>query len=347
MASKMNRAELYNNLFLPLDEFTNSPAKECSDFLYQYTAGAQRNRMTASSNAERTRGEPWKQVGVSTGNSSLMEKLSSYKALPKGEVMRLLEVRARPVSGLNKGETDILSETLLNNYGHANIQYLQYVMNDIEGIKNLYKSTQLKLDKMYGFTPADRFHSVLATNGIMGLMVAKRAGLIDYEIKPVVEWLKQVILNVKDQVNSMDVDAETTLTNFLAENWNNTLRIKSTEDSRSVKTDDMDHLIIPDATPKMTYIARYEYDIKMLYLYPNPLREWCVKKQVNYEGFVDSLKRGRTKAKMEKKRMGKGTRMSLPSLDVLWVNCKEFIDEDIEDEIASAAGHKAALEGDA
>jgi hypothetical protein len=68
---------------------------------------------------------------------------------------------------------------------------------------------------------------------------------------------------------------------------------------------------------------------------------------VNYEGFVDSLKRGRTKAKMEKKRMGKGTRMSLPSLDVLWVNCKEFIDEDIEDEIASAAGHKAALEGDA
>jgi hypothetical protein len=347
MASKMNRAELYNNLFLPLDEFTNSPAKECSDFLYQYTAGAQRNRMTASSNAERTRGEPWKQAGVSTGNSSLMEKLSSYKALPKGEVMRLLEVRARPVAGLDKGETDILSETLLNNYGHANIPYLQYIMNDIEGIKNLYKSTQLKLDKMYGFTPADRFHSVLATDGIMGLIVAKRAGLIDYEIKPVVEWLKQVILNVKDQVNSMDVDAETTLTNFLAENWNNTLRIKSTEDSRSVKTDDMDHLIIPDATPKMTYIARYEYDIKMLYLYPNPLREWCVKKQVNYEGFVDSLKRGRTKAKMEKKRMGKGTRMSLPSLDVLWVNCKEFIDEDIEDEIASAAGHKAALEGDA
>ena len=85
----------------------------------------------------------------------------------------------------------------------------------------------------------------------------------------------------------------------------------------------------------------------MLFIYPNPLREWCVKKQVNYEGFVDALKRGRTKAKLEKKRMGKGTRMSLPSLDVLWVNCKEFIDEDIEEEIAAAAEHKATLEGDA
>jgi hypothetical protein len=220
-------------------------------------------------------------------------------------------------------------------------------MNDIEGIKALYRSTMHKLDAMYGFGPADRFHSVLVTNGIMGLMVARRAGLINYDVKPVVEWLKNIILAVKEQVDSMDVDAETTLTNFLAENWNNILRIKSTEDSRSAKTGDMDHLVIPDATPRITFIARYEYDIKMLYLYPNPLREWCVKKQVNYEGFVDSLKRGRTKAKMDKKRMGKGTRMSMPALDVLYVNCKEFIDEDVEEEIASAAEHKAALEGDA
>jgi hypothetical protein len=50
---------------------------------------------------------------------------------------------------------------------------------------------------------------------------------------------------------------------------------------------------------------------------------------------------------MDKKRMGKGTRMSMPALDVLYVNCKEFIDEDVEEEIASAAEHKAALEGDA
>ena len=72
-----------------------------------------------------------------------------------------------------------------------------------------------------------------------------------------------------------------------------------------------------------------------------------MKKQVNYEGFVDALKRGRSKSKIEKKRMGKGTRMNLPSLDVLWINCKDFLDDDVEEEIAAAAGHKAVLEGDA
>jgi hypothetical protein len=145
----------------------------------------------------------------------------------------------------------------------------------------------------------------------------------------------------------MDVDAETTLTNYLAENYNNILRIKSTDDARTANGKvDLDHLVIPDATPRISLIGRYEYDIKMLFLYPKPLKEWAIKQQINYEGFIDSLKRGRTKAKMDKKRMGKGTRMGIPSADVLHVNCEGFLDEDREDELAAAAKHKAALEGD-
>jgi hypothetical protein len=346
-ASKMNRAELYNNIFLPMDEVTNSTAKDLSDFVYQYTSGSQRNRMSGSSNQERNRGEePWKQTGVSTGNTSIMEKIGTYKALPKGEAMRILEVRAKPVLGLEKTETDELSEKILNNYGHAALPFLQYVMNDIEGIRALYRTTQQKLDKACGFTPADRFHSVLVADGIMGLMIAKKVGLIDYDIGITVKWLKEAVSTLQHQVKSMDVDAITTLTNYLAENYNNVLRIKSTEDARTASKNDLDHLVIPDATPRISLLARYEYDIKMLYLYMKPLKEWCTKQQINYEGFIDSLKRGQTKAKIDKKRMGKGTRMSLAPTDVLWVNCEGFLDETREEELAAAAQHKAALEGD-
>lgn len=344
--SKMNRAELYNNLPLNMDEMTNISAKDLSDFVYQYTSGMQRNRMTASANHERTRGEPWKQPGISTGNASIMEKMGAYKSLPKGEAMRVLEARAIPMDGLNKEDTDRLSEALVNNYGHAAIPYLQYVMQHIDEIRALYKATQLKLDKLFGFGPSDRFHSVLTADGITGLLVARRAGLVSFNVAPVVEWLKKLIKGTKERIDTMDVDAETSLTNFLAENYNNILRIRSTDDVRKMG-DSLDHIIVPDATPRISLIARYEYDVKLLFIYPNPLREWCVKRQVNYEGLVDSLKRGRTKAEMAKKRMGKGTHMNLPPTNVLCIKCEEFLDEAAEQELAATAAHQAALEGDA
>jgi hypothetical protein len=274
-----------------------------------------------------------------------MEKISILKALPKGESTRILEVRAYPILSLEKEITDVLSAKIIGNYGHAAVPYLQFVMNNLDSIKTLYSTTQKKLDKMCGFAPSDRFYSVIVANAIMGLMIAKRAKLIDFDIASVVKWIVAATGNLKEQAKSMDVDAETVLARFLAENYNNILRIKSTDDARTLGNKvDLDHLIIPDATPRMSFMVRYEYDEQMMFIYPAPLKDWCVKHQINYEGLVESLKQGRTKAKMDKKRMGKGTRMSLPSVDVLWVNCKDWLNEE---ELVAAAEHKAALEGDA
>jgi hypothetical protein len=108
---------------------------------------------------------------------------------------------------------------------------------------------------------------------------------------------------------------------------------------------DIDHLIIPDASPRFSMVARYEYDVKLLYLMPTPLKQWCVKHQINYSGLVDGLKRGRTKAKLDSKRMGKGTRMNLPASPVITVDCSEFMNDETEDAIALAANQKQLNNG--
>ena len=128
---------------------------------------------------------------------------------------------------------------------------------------------------------------------------------------------------------------EDMLTSYLAENYNNILRIKSTDDARQ-GNDALEHLIIPDATPRISLVARYEYDIKKMYLLPKPLREWCNKQQINYQTFVDSLKSGSTRAVNKKVRMGKGTRMNLPPSDALVLDCTEFMSDDVEQTLAAA-----------
>ena len=327
--SKLNRIELHKNIPFWCDEVTNSKPEALSNYAYNFTSGSQPNRMSGGNNVERVRGANWKTTGTSTGNTSMLERIAAYKAMPKAEAARVLEVKAVETPGLTKAEGDELSANIHANYGHAYLPFLQFVMNDIPGMKALYKTTQLTIDKKAGFKNPDRFHSVLITDAIMGLMIAKRVGLINYDIKPILVWALAKAKESQQTMNDLDIDAEGILTSYWADNYTNVLRIKSTDDARTASSG-VEHLVIPDGSPRATFVMRYEYDVKLLFLFMGPLKAWCVKQQINYSGFIEALKKGRTKAKLDKKRMGKGTNNNLPAHTVLIVDCSGFMDDDAE-----------------
>ena len=335
MNARFNRAEVYKNILLPLDELTNATAKELSNMLYQYTSGHQKDRMGPSSNVARFRGDTWQQLCISTGNAGILEVISGVKAMPKGEAMRVLEFFVGPANLPDKSVTDELSLALRKNYGTACIPYLQHIMKDVEGTDTLFRATQAKLDKAIGLKAPDRFYSALAACGITGLIIAKRLGVISFEIAPIVAWLIDAMTTTKENVASMTIEPEAVLNNFLAENYNNILRIKSTDDGRH-PTNDTDMLIIPDGTPRVSLIARYEYDVKKLYILPKTFKKWCIDQQINYTSLVSALKSGRTRAVLEKKRMSRGTRMNLPAAYALCIDCSEFLNDETEFAIAKA-----------
>ena len=134
--------------------------------------------------------------------------------------------------------------------------------------------------------------------------------------------------------------------NYWAENFNNVLRIKSTQDLRTnTASEDTDQFVVADATPRGELVMRYEYDVKKLYLLTAPLRNWCVKRQVSYEGLLEELKLGRTNGRMVKKRMGKGTRTNLPAVNVLCITC-EWVDEQTEKAIEAIGTYQSNSNGD-
>ena len=236
-----------------------------------------------------------------------------------------------------KAETDAFAIAVKENFGHAGIVYLQYVMNNLEAVKQLADAVQKKIDIEAGLTAENRFWSALVSRDIAGLMIAKRAKLIDWKIEPIVKWAIETMRVAQNTVRDMNTDVEAVLTDYLAEHYGSMLRIKSTDDARRAITG-IDHIITPDQIPRgNAFVARYEYDIKKMYLLPKPLREWCGKQQINYAGFVEGLKTGRTKATKAKIRLSKGTHMNLPPADVLVIDCAEFMDDEAEQAMATTA----------
>lgn len=338
MNTRMNRAEIYKNIVLPLDEITSSKAEELSNMVKSYTHGHQRNRLDRSANMERVRGTVWQQLCLSTGNRSIIELISSYKAVTKAEAQRVLELHVTKVDLPDKNITDELSLRLRKTYGTAWMPYIQYVINNLAEVRKLFLSVQNKLDTAIGLTAQERFYSTICASSITGLLIAKRLGLVKFDVAMVVKWLLQTMSRVKTNLIDLNVGVDTILNNYLAENYNNVLRIKSTDDHRGNKPD-LDVLVIPDGTPRVSLVARYEYDIKRLYLMIKPFKDWCSKHHLNFNEVERQLEVGKTKAVREKKRMSKGTRMNLPPAIVMALDCSEFMDEETEFAISSATAH--------
>lgn len=319
---KMHRGEIYHNLPLYMDELTNSSPNELSNLAYQLTGGRQRGRMTSGGNAERYRGDAWKLLSVTTGNTSIIERISMAKAMPKAEAQRILEVKVDRLfnEAEDKEQQDNFSAALNNYYGTAGKEYVQYVITNLDAVKKLIEDVRVKVDTAAGLTSENRFWSAFTTNTIAGLMLAKRAGLIDYDIGKVFKWAISLLKQNKHYVSDMNASVEEVLNDYIHEHWSNVLWIKSTDDLRKQNNNGLDSLVVPEALPRGKLVARYETDIKKAYLIPKPLKAWCGEQQINYAAFLEDLKTkmNATKAKM---RLSKGTHMQLPPTDVIIVSC--------------------------
>ena len=338
---KFNRAEVLHNLPFYVDELTNEHSKRLSDLAYQLSSGQQRGRMAGGANLERTRGEPWKFLAVTTGNASVIERIALEKQAPKAEAQRMMEWPAQKVFGTTeeKRDTDLFDEAVAANYGHAGTIYIQHIMQNLDYVRAKLKEVQQRVDTVAGLTSENRFWSAGVACTLTGAIFAKKLGLIDYDTKELFKWSIKLLKHNMDSVSGMGVSVRQTLNEYLNENFNNILMIKSTDDLRK-QSNGLDSLVIPDALPKGKLVARYETDIQQVYLAPKPLKVWCAAQQVNYSAFVSDLMK-KMGAKRGKVRLTKGTQFRTDAQHVLIVKMKLGGD----DEQVVSASDTSAEEG--
>jgi hypothetical protein len=323
--SRMNRGEIMHSLPLVSDEMTNVTSREMSEYVYQVSGGRQKNRLSSNGNVERIRGKPWKLLALSSGNTSAWEILSRDKATPKAEMQRLFEIKVTKMihSIGNNSDTADLLEKVKANYGHVGVEYIQWIINNREEARAIVKRAKARLDTAAKLGPENRFWSNGNAVVLAGLIIAKQLGFIKYDIAKVYKWIVAELIRRNSFVNEIGASVSETLNNYLSENYNNLLKIESTEDLRGRNDNGLDQLVPISASPRGQLVARFEPDTKLLFLRIKPFKDWCVDQQINYASVVDDLKE-KMGAKRTKKRLTKGTDLNMPPQDVLELKFAEF-----------------------
>ena len=327
--SRMNRMEVLKNLPMVADEISNWNAKQLSDFAYESTEGRQKNRMSQGGNEERWRGDDWRLLTVSTANGPFVDRILAAKALPKAEAQRVIEldVEGAVIPGIDKDDpkatqvekdrANELSKSIDANYGLLGQEYIQFIINNRGLVRQMWRDAQNLIDTQAGLQIQNRFMSEFGTAVLTGASIAKMLGQHDWDMQYMFRALVKVFQKRRVEIDDMGADIGETLGDYLMENHNNVLRIESTADRRGVSGDKLvAQLIVPDTVPRMNMVARYETDTKMLYLAKKPLREWCLKHNINPQSLRADL-RTQLGAKNVRVRMTKGTPMNLPAMQVI------------------------------
>jgi len=325
MNARMHRLGVMNNLPFTMDEITNMKSEEFSDLSYAMSQGRGKDRQKASANELRLNMTSWNSLSLASANASFYEKLGALKSTPDGERMRVIEYEIGYSNAISTEEgKHMFDHVLRDNYGHAGDIYAQWlVANREEAVRSLLE-VQAKIDKELRLTQRERFWSAIVACNITGGLIAKRLGLIDYDLKAVYKWACSMIRDVRNDNEAPIDDATNTIGDYINRHLRHVLVINGEADQRTQLTP------APLQEPYGELIIRYEPDTKRMYIVAKHFRDDCVKRQVNAKNTLKQLETKSIYLGSTTRRMTTGTKIKGTPVHVMMFDCStpEFISMD-------------------
>lgn len=300
------------NIVNTIDEMTNTTPAAFSRIAYACSQGRAHDKANSKGEKLAKNTARWRTITLSSANSSFYEKLSSLKNTPDGELVRLLEFRIdytdEKIISTEEGRA-LFDAQLNNNYGMAGEVYIQYVITHLEEVKAMIGKLKLKIDRDCGFRSRERNWTSTVAANFAGGYVAKRIGLIDWDMVAIYKAIIKQLKEIKEDTTPPVSGASAVIGSFINKyGHSGMLVIDDDADGRSNTKK------FPIYEPHGALVMRYEPNTKKLFIAVNDLRKECVEQQVSYTDTVKEMKAKGALIDTVNKRLGKGS--SRPSMGV-------------------------------
>jgi uncharacterized protein (DUF927 family) len=192
-AEMIARIGAFHSLLSMCDEVTNISPREASDLAYAASSGIAKGRSKTTGGMQATTSD-WSAITLTTGNTTLSEKLGGHRMDAGGEVMRVLEVICPQVAWpQGVSASNQLLEKLRHHHGHAADVYINLVVSHQAQVKKLMTSTEARLVRELDLRPTERFWTALLVSVVVAHTLCTRLGLISFPLDPLVEWMRRTL----------------------------------------------------------------------------------------------------------------------------------------------------------
>jgi len=298
--AKIGRIGMFASLPVYIDEMTNEDTKKISDFVYEITQGRSKLRNRIDGTERDT--FPWNTIVVSSSNASLSDKLGVAKANPEAERLRLFEFKMlrQPEFDDNAGEQ--LYRALADNYGHAGIAYIKYVVTHQEEVRAGLKACINGLKKFSGALAQERMWLASVGCAIYGLSIMQRLGLAKIDTARIAKWAVLEIRNARGEMDNRKADAVDILGYYLNQFVDHMLVVK---EYHAVRTTKIEYMVERQCRSEVH--MRYDTTRGLLWIDARHLRKVVTEQQENWNDFTKHLRDEHALIGHETMNLGRGT----------------------------------------
>lgn len=234
--------------------------------------------------------KPWDLITLITANCNLTSQLSLYeREMAEATQLRIFEIHLP--NGFNQrvfgdiNAKDLIETQLMSNYGHAGRRFLQAVMRNMDSVKrSLHKARIRRIPNDQETTRERFFYDLLATTIVAG-RIARRCGLIKFDLNAIEAWAIENIRRLRDLRANTLTTFEDRVQVLLSDLVGRTATTDEFPQQRSSE------LVAPKESILREPIARQVAKDGTLIIVRAGLRDWCARRQVDMQAFIAELDR--------------------------------------------------------
>ncbi len=297
--ARIHKLGVYSNIAASFDEMTEISPKEASELAYTLTQGRGHNKMGSGGEDLIENTTYWSCIPVMSANDSIISALSQHGNDPTAQMSRVLEIKGVNINKIcTPAEVDhnqALTRQLLDNYGTAGDVYIRYLTQNKEQVLDMIYQIEKRFVQYAELNTNYRFWTFMCTRMIVGVMIANKLGLLNYNVAKLFAYLVKAVKRAKADLEKYKWTPETMVAQFMGANLAHRLTVVSTkrpegkvDNEQMGALNDINYVVQAPAHGR-EITMRYEQDTGECIISILSIKQWCKKAGVAYTEFMRQL----------------------------------------------------------
>jgi hypothetical protein len=183
-----------NNLPAYWDELRGEGTMdEFAELAFQLTQGKEKSRLDSSARLRTS--VSWCTMLVAASNDSIFDAVANKYRNTDAGMARVFEIQVSAAgSEMSPGAVSAMIDKLQLNYGFAGREYAEYLVNNLREVEDTYNKIAALCEQRYKRLAVERFWYAAMVTILTGATLAKRAGIVNFDVKRLFDYLGDTCL---------------------------------------------------------------------------------------------------------------------------------------------------------